>query len=192
MSAVLEPRAYRWTREEYRRLGDAGLLAGKRVELLEGEIIEMSPIDSAHSTAVGLAEDLLDEAFAVGYHVRVQQPLDLGDPTEPEPDVAVVAGSIRDYEEAHPRTAELVVEVASSSLRYDRERKAASYARAGIPEYWIVNLAERQVEVHRDPRPAAGRYAQLSIATEGESVSPLGAAGGGLQVEDLQPRRKQA
>lgn len=190
-STVLEPRTYRWTRQEYHRLGEAGVLAGKRVELLDGEIVEISPIESAHSTAVALAAALLEEAFGVGFYVRVQQPLNLGDDSEPEPDIAVVVGGVRDYEEEHPRTAVLVVEVASSSLGYDRERKSALYARAGVPEYWIVNLLERQVEVYRKPRSAIRRYAQVRIATEGECLLPLAATGCAFLVEDLLPRRKK-
>jgi Uma2 family endonuclease len=107
-------------------------------------------------------------------------PLALDDDSEPEPDLAMVPGEPRDYVPAHPSTAPLVVEVADSSLRLDRRLKAGLYARARIPDYWIVNLAERALEVHRDPAPAASNeigwaYRSITRLTRPPTVSPLAA-----------------
>jgi Uma2 family endonuclease len=100
----------------------------------------------------GRSGDALRSAFGAGWHARLQAPLALDDDSEPEPDVAVVAGEYRDYVSGHPSTAALVVEVADSSLGLDRRLKVGLYARAGLPEYWIVNLVEGVLEVHRGPR----------------------------------------
>ena len=134
----------RWTRDEYDRMIATGIFhPEERLELLEGEIVHMTPQGSGHATAVRLVEDALRNLFNVGFDVRVQMPLALGTDSEPEPDVAVVVGPPRDYRDEHPRVAILVVEVADSTLSLDRERKAALYARAGIQEYWLLNLTDR-------------------------------------------------
>jgi Uma2 family endonuclease len=156
-----------------------------RVELLDGEIIEMSPEKSRHAAAVDLALEALRRAFGDGFVVRVQHPLALDDTSEPEPDLAVVPGRARDYADAHPRGAALVVEVADSSLDYDRTRKTAAYARAGIREYWIVNLVDRRLEVFRDPRAAA--YESRLTFGAGDTLAPLAAAGSQVMVSDLLP-----
>jgi len=110
-----------------------------------------------------------------GYDIRVRMPLAIGDGSEPEPDVAVVRGHFRDYR-THPLTAALVVEVADSNLEFERSRKASRYASAEIPEYWIVNLVDRQVEVFRDPaaspRGEAAYQTQFSAGV-GDTVAPL-------------------
>ena len=142
----------RFTREEYYRLAEIGFFQGERVELIEGEIVKMSPISPLHGEVLTLLAERLWQLFGEGYRVRVQLPLSLGD-SEPEPDIAVVPGKAGDYVHAHPTTALLVVEVAQTSLEYDREVKAPLYARAGIPEYWIVNLDGQCIEVYRDPAP---------------------------------------
>ena len=152
MSATSLPRMRLWDRDEYERMIETGILGpGDRVELLEGEIVEMSPEKSRHATAVDLALECLRKAFGPGFTVRVQHPLSLGDRSEPQPDLAVVEGLPRDYADRHPGEAALVVEAADTSLEHDRARKARVYAQAGIPEYWIINLVEQRLEVHRDP-----------------------------------------
>src|SRR5262249_23775846 len=105
---------------------------------------------------------------------------------------AVVAGAPRDYRDAHPATAVLIVEVAETSLRYDRTQKASLYARSDIAEYWIVNLPDRQLEVYRDPQPDAAQpfgfgYASVRILGEQDRVSPLAAPGVAIAVADLLP-----
>jgi Uma2 family endonuclease len=113
----------RWTREDNDRMIDAGIFApGERVELLDGEIIDISPQKSGHTTAVRLTEEALRAVFGAGFEVRTQMPLALDSYSEPEPDVAVVPGSPRDYRDAHPSSALLVVEVTDSTLAYDRDQ----------------------------------------------------------------------
>lgn len=190
--SVVEPAPYLWTREEYYRMAELGLFEGKRVELIEGQVIQMTPMLSPHFTAVGLVAEALARAFGGGYVARQRGPLSLGDRSDPEPDVAVVRGSLRDYATSHPTTAELVVEVSDSSLRFDRTKKASLYARAAIPEYWIVNLVRRRLEVHRDPRAGGegtsrGGYATVPALRESESIAPLGAPHSPVAVADLFP-----
>ena len=152
--AISPTRTRRWTRFEYERLIDAGMFRpGERLELLDGKLVVREPQGSLHATAVGLIEDALRACFGSGWVVRVQMPIALDDESEPEPDVAVVAGARRDYELSHPARPALVVEVSESSLGQDRGDKAGLYARAGVPEYWIVNLVSRCLEVRRDPAP---------------------------------------
>jgi Uma2 family endonuclease len=126
---------------------------GERLELLDGVLVVREPQGSPHAAIVGKLGRVLTAAFGRGWHARLHSPLALGDFSEPEPDVALVAGEAEDYIAAHPSTAALVVEVADGSLRLDRRFKSAIYARAGLAEYWIVNLADRTVEVHHEPHP---------------------------------------
>lgn len=180
-----------WTRQEYDRLADADILApDERVELLEGEIVTMTPQHGPHAAAIGLAEAALRQAFGSAHWIRIQLPLIVDPDSEPEPDLAVVSGSPRGYVNEHPRTALLVVEIADSTLGRDRVHKAPIYARAGIPEYWIVNLAERCLEVYRDPaappdRPAS--YRSTQTLGPSDSLAPLAAARTTVTVADLLP-----
>jgi len=155
----------RMTVERYFALVDEGLLdPDDRVELLEGVVVAMSPRNPPHDAVVSLAARVLGRVVGDRAAVRCQCSIILNRYSAPEPDVAVVPGHERDYMLAHPTTALLVVEVADTSLAQDRLTKAALYAAAGIPEYWIVNLRDRQVEVLRDPEPAAGRYRERAVA----------------------------
>ena len=189
---IAEPHIVRWTRADYYQMADAGLFDGRRVEMIRGDIVEMSPQQSRHAVSVSLAEDVMRTLFGPGSYVRCQLPLALSEDSEPEPDVAVVTGDPRDYSDAHPSTAMLVVEVADASLAYDRTQKASLYAAASIPEYWIVNLVDQQVEVHRNPEPAPEadglfHYAEVRTARPAESLSPIAAPEGSLPVADLLP-----
>ena len=184
--AEAAPRSYRWTRAAYEQLGDAGVFGPEeRVQLVDGEIIDMSPQYSPHATALSLTQYALDDAFGEGFYVRVQLPLNLNDHSQPEPDVAVMQGSPRDYRKAHPTTASLVVEVSDSTLRFDQTRKLVVYAAAGIPEYWIVNLIENTIEVYRDPRGAT--YGAKQTYGTGQSITPLAAPNATVAVSDLLP-----
>ena len=176
----------RFTREEYYRLAEIGFFQGERVELIEGEIVKMSPISPLHGEVVTLLAERLWQLFGEGYRVRVQLPLSLGD-SEPEPDIAVVPGKVGDYVHAHPTTALLVVEVAQTSLEYDREVKAPLYARGGIPEYWIVNLDGHCIEVYRDPAPMGEGYGYRSrrIYMMGEPIAPLQKPESAVKVDEL-------
>lgn len=149
-ATIREPR--RWTVTEYDRLiADGYFQPDERAELINGEILATTPPKSRHAGTVRLIEESLRAAFAGGADVRVQMPLALRPDSEPEPDVAAVAGSFRDYKDHHPSTALLVVEVADTTLAFDRKVKAPIYARAGIPEYWIANVADGILEVYREP-----------------------------------------
>jgi len=188
---VLELKTRRWTRDEYYRMGEMGFFQDQRVELLEGEVIEMSPQLSRHAVAIGLAELALRGVFGLACWVRTQLPLHVGTSSAPEPDLAVVKGAPRDFNE-HPATALLVVEVSESTLAYDRTRKASLYARAGIADYWIVNLAERCLEVYREPRADTAQsygfgYGAFVSRAAGDSVAPLHLPGARIAVADLLP-----
>lgn len=146
-----------------------GLFAGERIELLRGALVEMSPQKPAHASTTSALADALAKALGGRALVRQHSPLALSEDSEPEPDVAVVAPC--DYTALHPKAALLVVEVADSSLSKDREVKAALYAEAGVPDYWIVNLVDGVLEVLRDPRQ--GRYAEVRSMAKSETVTPL-------------------
>jgi Uma2 family endonuclease len=187
-----DPTPYRWTREQYYKMGESGILTEENVELIEGEVIQMSPIYSPHATSVTLADDVMRDIFGKGWVVRVQLPLSLGINSDPQPDVAVVAGKARDFKDAHPSTAALVIEVAVSSLVYDRNTKASLYAKAGIKDYWIVNVEGEQLEVYRRPiADAKGEYGfiytQTLIFKKGDVVKPLAKPKAVVAVADLLP-----
>lgn len=183
-----------WTRTEFERASELGLFRPEeRLELIEGAIVEkVTPQNTPHATAIRASEEALRLAFPTGHDVRVQLPLALGDLSEPEPDVAVVTGTFRDYARAHPRGAVLVVEVADTTLAYDRVTKGSLYARAGVPEYWLVNVPDRVLEVHRDPsameeQPLGHHYRSITRHLPGESVCPVHAPASPVPVEDLLP-----
>lgn len=186
-------RTRRWSRREYEQLVEQGFFrCDERLELLDGLLLVKEPQSSSHMTALRLAEDALRIAFGAGWDVRAQSPVALDRRSEPEPDVSVVRGSPRDYRDAHPRSPVLVVEVALASLRLDRTRKCRAYARAGVPEYWIVNLVDRVLEVHREPaliESPRRRWGYRSIQPLGPdaSVSPLAAPVARIAVADLLP-----
>jgi Uma2 family endonuclease len=124
-----------------------------RVEFLDGYLVKKMPQNSPHASTVIRMDYIFKQILLAPYLVRSQVPVTLGD-SEPEPDLAVVKGDLRTYDKRHPRASEvhLIVEVADSSLTLDREVKGPIYARAGIPEYWIVNIAEAQIEVYTQPQ----------------------------------------
>lgn len=183
---------WRWTREQYYRIAETGLFDGKRVELINGEIIEMSPMGDRHWLALALIPEALRAVFGADYFLNVQTPLRLSAVSEPEPDVAVFAGQPRDYAGIIPDTALLVVEVSLSTLAYDRTEKASLYASANIPEYWIVNLISSQVEVYRRPAPSPDQpfgfaYMDLSAHRVPETITPLSRPQSAVAVADLLP-----
>ena len=182
-----------WTVDELQRAYDAGVFGfDVRLELIEGEIIRKMPQNEPHSWGIRAAEEALRPIFVIGHDVRVQMPLVFGSRNKPEPDVAVVIGSYNDYKRAHPTTAVLVVEVSDSTLLMDRAAKAGVYARAGIPEYWIVNLPDRVLEIHRNPAPMADQplgyhYRSITRHLETEIVTPLAASHAVVAIADLLP-----
>ena len=148
---------------EYHRMGEVGILTERdRVELIEGELIAMSPIGSEHAGTVNALNRLLVQAVGERGVVAVQNPVRLDDLSEPQPDFAVLKPRADDYRRATPRSADvlLIVEVADTSLAYDRDVKRSLYARHGVPEFWIVNLAANEVEVCR--APTGDQYASVS------------------------------
>ena len=186
-------RTRRWTRAEYDRLIEAGLFQPEDpVELLGGELIVSEPQGSPHYTAIGLVEDALKAVLGPGWLVRPQGPIALDDDSEPEPDVAVVSGDRRSYSREHPARPVLVVEVALSSLAFDRHHKGSLYARARLEEYWIVNLVDRALEVYRRPvadptAPFGWRYDRMDRLTAEAFVTPLAAETARIAVRDLLP-----
>ncbi len=181
---------YKWTQKEYYRMADLGFFDGKRVELIEGEIIEMAPMKTAHSTALDLAAQILAKIFTEQFIVRTQMPISFSKTSEPEPDIMIVQGGIRDFSNSHPTTAELIVEVSDSTLRYDRTVKAALYARNNIGEYWILNLKDSVLEVHRQPKKDKNLgfiYGEKVIYTDGEEVSPLNRPEIKIKIADILP-----
>jgi Uma2 family endonuclease len=192
MSAAV-PSLRLWTREDYYKLAESGVFRpGERVELIGGKIVEMSPQNSPHFTALSLVEDAIRTIFGIGYVVRIQGPLDVSPVSQPEPDIAVVRGTIRDYAKAHPTTAALVVEVSDSTLAYDRGEKASLYASARVPEYWVLNLVDRCLEVHRDPIPMPGQpygygYRSRTQYFVNDTVTLLAMPHSAIKIADLLP-----
>ena len=172
---TVAPSAHRFTRDEYHRMAEAGLFRDERVELLDSEIITMSPKSSGHAFAVSRLMQLLVRKLGSTAIVRIQDPIVLDDWSEPEPDVAVCDLVRDDYRHAHPRADQirLVIEVAESSLAYDRTRKARAYATAEIPEYWIVDLVDRRVEILSGLDRETQCYRECRNALPGDSL-PLG------------------
>jgi Uma2 family endonuclease len=174
--------------EHYLGLVEAGVLGpDDRVELLEGVIVAMAPQNPPHAAGVARVYEALSGAVGRRAHLRSQLSLVLRR-SVPEPDLAVVPGSVDDYETSHPRTALLVIEVADSSLKQDRLSKAAIYAAAGIPEYWIVNLRDELVEVMRDPDPAVARYRVARNVARGERLELVALPGAAVGASELLPR----
>ena len=176
----------RMTREEYHRLDEEGFFPpDQRVELINGILHEMPSQDSWHSSTIRAAQEELQQVFKGGFDLRIQMPLALDLWSEPAPDLAVVTGHWRDYLSDHPKTAALVVEVSASSARLDREEKRVLYAVAGIPEYWILYVKTKQLEVLREP--VDGDYRSRVILKPGDIVTPLAAPAASIRVADLLP-----
>jgi Uma2 family endonuclease len=169
---------HRFTRVEFDRLVDLGVFHGEALELVGGLLVVAEPQGSYHASAVGAVGDALRAILPPGWLVRVQMPVALDDQSEPEPDLAVVPGAWADYRADHPTRPALVVEVAETSLAFDRGEKASLYAHGGVRDYWIVNLVDRVLEVFRDPEqdPTAShgsRYRSIERLGLGGVVSLL-------------------
>ncbi|MGB7159150.1 MAG: Uma2 family endonuclease [Tepidisphaeraceae bacterium] len=170
-----------------------GVFEGERVQLIDGEIVRMATQKDVHAVAVGLTSSALRAAFGSGVWVREQLPIRIGTYSEPEPDVSVVAGEPRDYVGTdHPDRALLVVEISDTTLSFDRKQKASLYASAGIADYWIVNLIDRTLELHRGPiaNPSSmygHRYASVTAISASGELAPLAAPSAIISVADLLP-----
>lgn len=194
-SNLEDPKPRRWTRWEYDRAAEMGLFRPEeRLELIEGEILtKVTPQNTPHVTGVILCTEALRNLFGIGYVIRTQMPIVLNDGSEPEPDVLVVPGGPRDYEDHHPTPSEvlLLIEVSDTTLEFDRGRKARLYAAAGIREYWLLNLPERKLEIHRQPRPD-GSWGSVTVPDESSLAAPLEAPNASIRISDLLPRAKLA
>jgi Uma2 family endonuclease len=166
-----------WTREEYYRLADQGYFLGQRAERIGGQIVVQSPQKFAHFAAIDKAAATLHRALGSGFWVRAQAPLELGQSSDPEPDVSVVIGCREDYS-SHTTTAVLIVEVSDTTIVYDRGDKSSLYAAAGIKDYWLIDLIGRQIEVFRDPvtdsaRPFGAGYVHVEVFGPTDAITPL-------------------
>ena len=191
MAALLQPRVHRFSKVEYHQMHDLGFFIDQKVELLDGEIIDMPVPGHPHCVSTDKATDLFKALFAGTYWVRSEKPLNLKPHSEPMPNVAVVPGA-RDTHKATPTAAVLVVEVSDTTLSEDRGRKASLYAASGIDDYWIVNLPDRQLEVHRKPVPDANetfgfRFDKVTVQGPRDIVSPLALPAARILVSDLLP-----
>jgi Uma2 family endonuclease len=176
----------RFTSAEYHAMAEAGILAeDERVELIAGEIVRMAPIGSRHAGGVKRLNRRLTRGLGERALISVQDPIAIGDDSEPEPDVAVLRPRDDDYAQSHPRPADvlLIIEVADSSVAYDRDVKLPLYAQAGIIEAWLACLDERRVEIHRDP--AATGYRNVRILRPGDRIAPLAFPDFELTVEEI-------
>jgi Uma2 family endonuclease len=167
--STLDPERVRpLRRAEYDRLVELGCFEDEKIELLHGLLVAMSPQGESHVYAISKLTVLFVRCIGDRAMVRIQAPLAVADDSEPEPDLALVPNE--GYSPEHPTRALLVVEVAQASLRKDRLVKASLYARAGIPEYWIVNLEEHVIEVYRKARD--GAYTSVIAHGPSETLSP--------------------
>jgi len=168
------PARKRFTREEVERLDETGVFAGQRYELIDGDLVDKMGQNPPHVSAIQLLLECLAKFFAVGM-IRVQHPMEAapGDRERslPEPDVAVLRERKIEHESRHPRGDEmlLVIEVSDTTAAFDRSRKASLYARAGVPEYWVLDLNARMLVVHREPDGT--QYRQTFLHAPEETVS---------------------
>lgn len=168
-------------RVEYDQLVALGTFDGERIELIAGALRRMSPMGPPHASTVDVLNQLLVLALAGRAWVRVQGSFAADELSEPEPDFCILP--LGDYHSAHPSKAHLIIEVSDSSLRYDRGEKVQLYASCGVPEYWIVNLVDRVVEVHREP--AGNGYRQVTTVRKGERIRVLAFQDVELAVDDF-------
>ena len=185
---ALDLKRRRFTVEEYHQMAQAGILGeDDRVELIEGEIVEMTPIGARHAECVDRVTDLFFRAFGSAARVRVQNPVRLGEHSEPQPDIALVRRKPGFYASGHPGPEDvfLLVEVADSSADPDRRVKVPLYARSGIQEVWLVELEQETITIYRDPTTDGYRTAQ--VVRRGDELAPAAFPGLTLKAADLIP-----
>ena len=194
--ALLHIQPRRFCREEYYRLTDSGVLApGERVELIDGTIVPMSPQNLAHSTCILLSNMLLTGKFHQTHLVSCQAPISLGNDSEPEPDFALVTPAHMQAclaKGMKPTLPDLVIEISDSSYHYDTIEKASLYASAGIPEYWVLDLRTRRLEVRQQPGAESDgafgySYRSIRIFHEEQQVAPLFSPLILIQISDMLP-----
>jgi Uma2 family endonuclease len=182
MQSMANPKRHRLTTTDYHRMGETGILhPDARVELIGGEIIDMAPIGSRHAATVERVADLLRRLAGAAMMVRTQQPVAIDEHSEPQPDIAVVRSRADFYASAHPRPSDiaLIIEVSDSSSRYDRDVKMPLYARHGIREAWLVDLAQREIVRYADP--AGGAY--LRVDSGSADSNWTSSALGGVEID---------
>ena len=190
-SPASPPRNLLWTVDQFHYLGDLGMFEGRRAMLINGVIVEEGAMNPPHRIALELSSEAVRSAFGAGWRVCVQMPLVLGQSTDPEPDVAVVAGTPRGTT-THPTTAALVIEVADSSLQFDTTVKLALYAAGLIADYWVLDVNARRLLLFRDPKadPTAAHghtyLTQLALSAA-DAIAPLAVHGRTVNVADLLP-----
>ncbi len=180
----IEPQLFRWSTTKYNQLVEAGILSPEdRVELLDGQIVFMSPSKSRHAGFIDRLNNFLSPLLGKDYIIRVQNPVWLDEYSEPEPDIAVLNFKSSFYTDQHPQPEDivLVVEISDTSLARDREIKIPLYARAGIPEYWIVNLIDNRVEQYTEPSENGYRNG-LTLGIKDTLTSDLA---GAIRVADF-------
>jgi Uma2 family endonuclease len=186
-----EVQTRKFTRLEYDRLIEAEFFRpDDRIELIGGHMVVKEPQHSPHAAAIMRVQRVLSAAFGAEWSVRTQMALALDEESEPEPDVSVVRADPDDYEDGHPTSAALIVEVALSRLRFDRRHKSSLYARARIADYWIVNIPDRRLEVYRDPMPDSAatfgwRYGLAVTLGHEQHVTPLALPATSIAVAQL-------
>ena len=188
MSAVLAflPQRHRITTDEYYRMAEVGIFkADDRVELIEGEIFDMSPIGEDHASVVKRLNSIFMQCVGMKAIVSVQDPIHLNARSEPQPDIALLHYRDDFYRQAHPRAEDIIllIEVSDSTLRYDTEVKLPLYAHHEIPEVWIVDLEHQRLEVFR--RPDAGVYLEMFSPNRDETIAPIGLAEAQVNLRNL-------
>jgi Uma2 family endonuclease len=176
----------RFTADEYHRMADVGIFnEDDRVELIEGEIVEMTPIGSRHAACVDRLNELLVQHFAGVALIRVQNPVRLSDDSEPQPDLALLRRKADFYASREPTPDDviLLVEVADTSLEYDRRVKVPLYAHSGIREVWLIGLERETVTVYQDPAPSG--YRTIRTLRRGDRLAPAAFADRELAIADI-------
>lgn len=172
---TLEPTSLkRWTVRDYHQMSEIGLLdPHERTELIAGQITLMAAKGTLHVTSLYLLINTMRDKLGNSVLIRTQDPIQLDDLSEPEPDLAIVRGTVLDYADRHPRSSDvyLIVEVADRTLKYDCETKDQLYALAGILDYWVLDVKNRQLHIFRDPTPTG--YTSHLILTEPNQATPL-------------------
>lgn len=187
----LVPGPHRWTVDEFHTVRGSGVWEGRKILLIDGELVDMPAPKPPHDIALTLADYLFKALFGAGHVVRIQMGMVLDINTDPIPDLAVVPGDPRTMV-ATPATAELVLEVSDSTFDYDANVKGSLYAAAGIADYWVIDVTGRRVLVYRSPAPDPTRkyghgYASLTVLVPGQSLAPLALPNSPVAAADLLP-----
>ena len=179
-------RTHNFTVDEYHRMAEAGVFhEDDRVELIDGQVVRMTPIGVPHAGCVNRLTELFSPLAGTIATLSVQNPVILAEHDEPQPDFTVLRHRVDGYGARHPRAADvlLVIEVADTSVESDRQVKIPLYAQAGIPEAWLVNLPAGRIEVYRNP--VRGKYAKVTSASRGETLTPLEVPSATLSVDRI-------